>query len=178
MTSEPPPQKVGEATSALQMATRIQVEHGVVLLQLLNEGCVEMTNSWMCNVRRFHSVLPKTFVITDQASYDALTSFDTALNVVLEPYDAPKEMKYGQTAYYNFMLFRTSLIDKFLETEITLWLVESDAVWLKDPTSFLLQTEGDMVTMSDDRPPKKLLQGGFQLLRTNFTKHLWSRLRF
>ena len=164
--------------SILNAAARLHAAHGVVLLQLLNEGYVEMTKSWICNVRRFGDVLPKTlFVTTDRAAYDALTAFDTSLNVVLEPYPAPKSMKYGQTAYYKYMLFRTKLILSILLSNWTLWLTESDAVWLKDPTDLVLGTEGDLVTMSDGRPPRKLLQGGFQLLRpTGATKRLWRRM--
>ena len=166
-------------STTVQYAIRLHAEHGVVLLQLLNESYVEMTKSWICNVRRFGTVLPKTlFVTTDQAAYDALTAFDTTLNVVLEPYIAPKSMKYGQTTYYNYMLFRTKLISTLLDSNLSLWLTESDAVWLKDPTDLVMGTEGDLVTMSDDRPPRKLLQGGFQLLRpTDATKRLWTRMR-
>ena len=165
--------------ATVQRAARLHAEHGVVLIQLLNEGYVEMTKSWVCNVRRFSTVLPKTlFVTTDQAAYDALTAFDPTLHVVLEPYTAPKSMKYGQTTYYNYMLFRTKLISTLLDSNLTLWLTESDAVWLKDPTDLVMGTEGDLVTMSDDRPPRQLLQGGFQLLRpTDATKRLWTRMR-
>jgi FkbM family methyltransferase len=165
--------------TTVQHAARLHAKHNVVVLQLLNEGYVEMTKSWICNVRRFGTVLSMTlFVTTDQVAYDALTAFDTTLHVVLEPYTAPKTMQYGQSTYYNYMLFRTKLITILLDSNLTLWLTESDAVWLKDPTNIVLETEGDMVTMSDDRPPRKLLQGGFQLLRpTDATKRVWTRMR-
>ncbi|KAL7545880.1 hypothetical protein ACHAWF_009239 [Thalassiosira exigua] len=162
----------------LQHAARIQSHHGIVLLQFLNEGFVEMTKSWICNVRRFDVVLPKIlFITSDQAAYNALTAFDVTLNVVLEPYSAPKSMTYGQTEYYRYMLFRTKLISTLLDSNHALWLVESDAVWLEDPTDLVLGTPGDLVTMSD-KPPQKLLQGGFLLLRpTGVTKRLWTRMR-
>ena len=55
-----------------------------------------------------------------QAAYDALTVFDPTLDVVLEPYAAPKSMKYGQTTYHSYMLFRTRLIATLLDSNLTL----------------------------------------------------------
>ena len=111
------------------------------------------------------------------AAYDALTQWDGTLNVIHIDYKAPKDMSYGEYAYYSFMLFRTRMIYYLLVSDITLWLIESDAVWLRDPSEEVLSTEGDMVTMSDGKPPTKILQGGFQLLRpTKPTVHVWSKL--
>ena len=38
------------------------------------------------------------------------------------------------------MLFRTRLIATLLDSNLTLWLTESDAVWLRDPTDQVLGT--------------------------------------
>ena len=156
----------------------IQAQHGFVNVQFLNRGYVEMTKSWICNVQSFPGVLEKTmFIATDQYSYDTLLMFDPELNVVLERYETPKDLKYGQYAYYDFMLFRTKLLLQLLKHDIVVWLTESDAVWLKDPSDVVLHTKGDMVTMSDAPPPEKLLQGGFQLLRpTKPTLSVWTKL--
>jgi len=86
-------------------------------------------------------------------------------------------LTYGQYAYYDFMLFRTKLLLQLLKNDIVIWLTESDAVWLKDPSDVVLNTKGDMVTMSDGPPPQKILQGGFQLLRpTKPTVSVWTKL--
>ena len=164
--------------TVLDKAEEIYKKHGVVLIQLLNQGFLQMTKSWICNVKSFNTVLDKTlFVTTEDVAYDSLVSFDETLHVVLKPYATPAEMSYGQYQYYDYMLFRTRFIVDMLERGITLWLVESDAVWLHDPVALVLNTTGDMVTMSDDGPGKKLLQGGFQLLRhTELTKTVWKKL--
>ena len=158
---------------------RMQQRNGFVNFQFLNEGFIEMTKSWICNVRLFPSeILDKTlFVATDMGAYDALTSFNSSLRVVLEPYATPKDLRYGQYAYYDFMLFRTKLLYRMLKQGITVWLTESDAVWVKDPTEIVLKTNGDMVTASDRLPPAKLYSAGFQLLRpTKPTIKVWGKL--
>ena len=166
------------ASDFVQQAKMIQSLHGFVNIQLLNTGYVDMTKSWICNVRSFPGVLEKTlFITTDQIAHDKLLQFDSSLNVVLELYETPKDLTYGQYAYYDFMLFRTRLLIRLLKEKITVWLTESDAVWLNDPTDIVLNTHGDMVTMSDGKPPAKILQGGFQLLRpTNPTVSVWTKL--
>eukprot|EP00978_Attheya_sp_CCMP212_P038399 scaffold190079_cov49-Attheya_sp.AAC.1 len=108
--------------------------NGVVILQLLNEGYITMTLSWICNVRQFDVLSHTLFVTTDQGAYDALTQFDSKLQVILRPYESKQELDYGQHEYFAYMLFRTRLIVDLLENSVTVWLVESDAVWLQDPT--------------------------------------------
>jgi len=162
----------------VQQGKIMQKKNGFVNIQLLNHGYVEMTKSWICNVRSFPGVLDKImFITTDQNAYDQLVKFDSELNVVLELYETPKDLTYGQYAYYDFMLFRTKLLLQLLKNDIVIWLTESDAVWLKDPSDVVLNTKGDMVTMSDGAPPQKILQGGFQLLRpTKPTVSVWTKL--
>jgi FkbM family methyltransferase len=159
-------------------AKRISEKHGFVMIQLLNEGYINMTRSWICNVYKFEDVLQKVlFIATDEVSFCSLAAFDRNLNVIHVPFGAQKDLAYGQYSYYEFMLFRTKLLHHLLQMKITLWLVESDAVWLEDPTKLVLSTNGDMVTMSDVPPPKKVLQGGFQLLRpTSPTINVWENL--
>ena len=163
----------------LSKASEIQKENGFVMIQLLNEGYAEMTKSWICNVHEFEGVLKSTlFVTTDTASFHQLREFHAGLNIVEISYNTPKEMSYGQYAYYNYMLFRTNLILLLLQNKITVWLTESDATWLSDPTDIILKTKGDYVTMSDFAPPGKMLQGGFQFLRpTPATISVWQKLR-
>ena len=162
-----------------QKVNSIYNQHSVVILHVLNEGFIEITKSWICNVRRYDGVLSKTlFVVTDQAAYQALTTFDKALNVVFEAYSTPKNMAYGDYLYYDYMLFRTKLVLRLLQQNVTLWLVEADAVWLQDPSAMVFRTPGDIVTMDDQASSTfKVIQGGFQLLRpTDATVSAWSRL--
>lgn len=146
----------------------------VVILQLLNEGYVEMTKSWICNVRQFGTVLPRTlFVTTDQPAYDALREFDPTLRVVLKPYAAPKSMEYGEMTYWNYMGFRNDLLITMLSSGEEILLAEADAIWFADPVPAVLATQGDVVFMSDGKPPAKIVQGGFRLFRpTDGTKAL------
>jgi hypothetical protein len=162
----------------LSAARDIFFKHGVVAIQLLNEGYVGMTESWICNVKSFPGVLNRTlFIATDAAAYNALTQWDATLHVVHIDYAAPTDMSYGQYSYFSYMLFRTRLICYLLANGISLWLIEADAVWLRDPSDEVLATKGDMVTMSDWQPPHQQPQGGFQLLNpSNSTLKVWLKL--
>ena len=181
----PPKELVsGMATSGIvvERATSIATAgHGYVIIQLLNEGYIEMAKSWVCNVLyigNFDIIEKILFVATDQASYDALTHFNPSLHVVFYPFNSQKkDLDYGTYEYYSLMLFRTALFDQLLDANLTIWLVESDEVWLADPSNVVLETSGDIVTMSDSKPPKKIVCGGFLLLRpTERTRNIWKRL--
>lgn len=147
-----------------------------VILQFLNEGFLEMTKSWICNIKSISSeLLAKiVFIATDDAAFRAIGAFNPTLTVVYKPYAAPPQMEYGQAAYFNYMLFRTKTIGEFLERNVTIWLTESDSVWVRDPSADVEGAPGELVTMSDRPPPTRALQGGFMLLRpTARVRALW-----
>eukprot|EP00606_Chrysophyceae_sp_TOSAG23-5_P000373 GSChrysophyteH2.ASY1.ANO1.839.1 assembled CDS len=160
------------------IAKSIHDKHHAMSMQLLNEGFVTMTKSWICNVRLMPKVLDMTlFVVTDYAAYDELKAFDDSLHVVLHKYTAEKELMFGQIGYYNFMLFRTGLILNLLKRGVNLWLTESDATWVRDPTKMVTSAKGDIVAMSDSEIGLNGVQGGFLFLRsTDNTKKVWTKL--
>ena len=51
------------------------------------------------------------------------------------------------------MLFRTRLIATLLDSNLTLWLTESDAVWLRDPTDQVLGTSDGEDEIGPPMPP-------------------------
>ena len=162
----------------LETAMKINAKHGVVLLQLLNEGYLEMTKSWICNVKAFRSVVDRTmFITTDMNSYRTLVEFDPDLHVVYKEFTTQKDMSYGRYDYYDYTLLRIRLIMNMLNNNATVWVVESDAVWLADPTSLVLGTKGDIVTANDMPSPATCISAGFMLLRpTAATKSAFKRL--
>ena len=168
----------GSSGSTVSMAQAMNKEHGFVNVQFLNAAYISMTKSWICNVRVFPGVLEKTlFVATDAHTYSQLRSFDSTLHLALEAYNATRPLRYGQYAYYHFILFRTTLVLELLHHGIVVWITESDAVWWQDPTAMVMNTTGDMVAMNDDYEPTKSIQGGFLLLRpTRITLVLWKQL--
>ena len=123
-----------EIHHALEAARQhMQAAYGFVKIQILNEGYVEFTKSWMCNVRTFPDVLAGTlFITTDLFAYHELQELNPQLCVVLELHSSPAELTYGKYACYNFMLFRTALILQILRTGAKLWLTVSDLVWFTD----------------------------------------------
>ena len=154
-------------------------KHGLVFLHLLNEGYVEMTRSWICNVLPFKTVLEKTlFLVTDQNAYEKLKNWKPELNVFLVPYDTPKSMQYGQKVYYQYMQFRTRLYLKLLKAGVKLWIVEADAVWFKDPASFVLnEPDYDLLTGQDGGLGDNIPEAGFLFLNpTPTTVKMWTAL--
>ena len=117
----------------LQRAQQISLQSGYVNLQFFNLGFLNMTKSWICNVRSLPGVLPATlFIASDSKSYSELLELKN-VNVMLDNFNSPTSMKYGETTYYSFTLYRTELILQLLENNISVWSTESDAYWKASP---------------------------------------------
>eukprot|EP00912_Choanoflagellata_sp_UC4_P002168 UC4_evm7s1370 len=164
--------------NALNTISDINSQYGVAIIQVFNDGFIEMTKSWVCNVKRFDKVLDRTvFVATTKTSYQKMKNFNDDLKVVLIPFHATGDLSYGKYSYFDYMLFRSWLIFDLLRSGVTLWIIESDAVWLKNPIDLVLETKGDIVTANNAAPPRKELSGGFLLLRpTELTIKLWAKM--
>jgi hypothetical protein len=160
----------------LQHAKFVSKTHGIVYLQFLDKGFIDMTLSFICNVLPFETVLSKCiFICADTESYNALNKFSSEnlkepLRVVLIQYTPEGKgsaaMKYGDRAYHDMMFFRTGLYYQLLEQGVHLMLIESDVVWHGDPTSVILATQGDIVS-GNDRPvdQPKGISHGFSFFR-------------
>jgi FkbM family methyltransferase len=147
----------------------------MVIMQMINYGFIEITRNWIANINQCCPLIAKQmlYLATDKKVYKALV--DIGVNTRYVPYGNDEKMNYGSIQYYRYMQFRTEFILSLLNNNTIVWLVESDAVWFKDPSSEVLNTPGDVVTMSDVPPPRKMLQGGFQLIRpTPRSIQLWT----
>lgn len=150
---------------------------GFVYLQLVNKAYTNMTLSWICNVERF-SVLDKTvFIATDLVSFQTLSKW--APHVFLRERDQSPDLSYGQAAYYEMISFRSKIVEELLHSEVSVWLVESDSVWLADPLPHLQSVHGmDVVAGQDGTFSDEIPEAGFIFLNATFrTKRLWSDLR-
>eukprot|EP00912_Choanoflagellata_sp_UC4_P002109 UC4_evm6s1341 len=126
----------------------------------------------------FDNVLDRTvFVATSITSFHKIKKFDNNLHAVYIPFDSTDDLSYGEYSYFNYMLKRSWFILDLLKIGVTLWIIESDAVWLQNPINAVLTKKGDIVTANNAIPPRKELSGGFLLLRpTQSTIKVWAKM--
>ena len=161
----------------VQKAKQISLRHGFVNVQVFNRGFLEISKSWICNVRSLKNVLSATlFVVTDSESYTALAQLEN-VNVVLIEFKSPKDMIYGEETYYSFTHFRTDLILKLLKSDINVWSTESDATWFASPWNDMDDTSD--LLLVDNRPERKRHEvsvGMIYLKATTDVISLWENL--
>ena len=161
---------------AREMIDQVFAAAGFVNVQFLSAAFVEMTKSWVCNVRLLDAdVLNKTvFLATDDAAYHGLKAFDPSLNVCRQVFGSVKrsrkEMYYGREEYFSLMLWRSELLMRILERGVSFLLTEADAVWLDSPFDVIgiPRSKHDIVVMDDQmekRRKRKLPNGGFLFLK-------------
>ncbi len=164
----------------MQKAQVMNEKYGFVYFQFINEGYLKMAKSWICNVKDLGNILEKTlFLTTDMTAYLGLKSFNSTLNVYLEVVKTRKSFKFKEKSYVTFMKFRTNIILNFLQHNISLWIIESDAIWYADPCKYIdIYSEWyDMVCMPAAGFNGRTAAGGFILLKpTTLTLQLWKSL--
>lgn len=162
--------KLNFHSDIITKAREIQLTHGMLVLQILNEGYLEMTKSWICNVKSFPGAINHVlFVATDQISYNTLKEFDPTLTIYLVNVNAVKNMEYGQKIYFKYMLWRAKFLETLLLNDITILLTEADQFWFKNVVDDIKQRvsfEIDFLTLNDFcSSEKKLVNNGFRLIR-------------
>jgi UDP-arabinose 4-epimerase len=155
-------------------AKEIHSMYGMVVLQILNEGYIEMTKSWICNVKMFPGAISHVmFITTDEISYKAIKKFDPSLNVYYVDVKAIKTMEYGQKVYWEYMLWRAKFLEKLLQSDVTILLTEADQFWFKNVVEDIkqrLSSKFDFMCLNDQCSTNtQLVNGGFQLLRSSQT---------
>lgn len=171
-------------TTALVETARKTMKEGMFFMQLLNEGFVEMTKSWICNVNALPNVLDRTlFICTDQAAFDQLVEFQKTsgvqLHLHLQKHHAPAAMHYGQMQYYLFILFRAHLLNALLQAGVGVFLVEADAAWFGDVVHYLLHEldpKLDVVCMHNGISGRSLNGGFLWFKHTPYTKEVIAKL--
>lgn len=127
-----------------------QFNLGFVFLQLVNTAYLEMVLNWVCHAP--DGVLEQTiFFATDITMELALRQYKHRIipHVFLHEYDSPS-LTYGQRDYYYFMAFRLELMEKILESGISIWLVESDSTWFQNPARMIGEFQNmDIITGQD-----------------------------
>ncbi|XP_070552142.1 uncharacterized protein [Ptychodera flava] len=158
----------------ISLSKNIAETYGFATLQFLNRGYLNITKSWICNVKCM-GVLPKVlFIATDQNALDGLSKFNTKAQVVLLPFQTIFKLSFGFVAYYQFILLRSWIVLILLQRDIPLTLIESDAVWFEDVLPTIKSLSGyDLVSMSNT-VSEKGISGGFLYLNTTHTsKMVW-----
>lgn len=155
----------------------------MVSLSVINSKFLELTKSWLCNVKEAGFVPPNIYWVTlDEESKRALDASGTGRTVDISDALSAENMDavnilYGQPAYWKLMLMRTRLIRDLLDRGIDVFLFETDQVWLQDPFKYMkreLNAGSDMVGTLDSQHN---VAGNTILLRSVMsTRRMWSEV--
>lgn len=155
-----------------------------ITLVVVTKPYIDLTLSWICNVRE-GGFSPKglLFLTTDKSTYEVLKRIPDSKTILVRSLNGgtvTTGTEYKTPGYWRLMLDRTMLISSLLNRDIDLFLVETDAVWLKDPMSIIgNQTENDskpdiLGIMQSD----KNINGGFLFIHsTEGTKALYQEIK-
>ncbi|KAK0396028.1 hypothetical protein QR680_001533 [Steinernema hermaphroditum] len=115
-------------------------------ITLINAAYQNLTLNWMCNVGYFKksNILNRTIVVSmDEKTCDVIRRhWDEVSCIYLEVENGyNKALDWGKRNYVNLLNARVKLMRELVEMEIPYVLFETDAVWLRDPTSLFAKSD-------------------------------------
>lgn len=149
----------------INIADQIKTNAGVILLAMVNDAFITMTNSWLCNVKPFGIHKHVLFITTDKNSQKMIKYYwpDVAA-VYIATLDIHGDQEYSKVGYVKMMHLRTQIIRVLLEHGFTLLLFETDCLWIENPLPDIKNHANNSDIVVAKPTHKHGYLGGFQLL--------------
>lgn len=152
-----------------------------VAITIVDSAFLELTLSWLCNVRTAGFLPPNIVWLTlDDSVRRTLDDTDVGVTVDLSAAlwgTQRTEILYGHRTYWHLMLIRTRLISELLNRGVDVFLFETDQVWLQDPLRYMqreIDLGADMVGTLDTQHN---IAGNTLFLRSVLaTRKMWSEV--
>eukprot|EP01084_Bolivina_argentea_P292499 502858_1 len=125
----------------ISVASEIHQKYGMVVFQVIDNNFIEMTKSWLCNIRQvsIKVLLRLIIVVTDINTYKQLKTFSNDNNISFKLLLINNSLynnnyQYGDYEYFQMILFRLHLQNSLLQNNITVFTTESDSIWFETET--------------------------------------------
>ncbi|EGT54515.1 hypothetical protein CAEBREN_03705 [Caenorhabditis brenneri] len=107
-----------------------------IYVAIINNAHERMTLNWICNTATMDNVHNRTIIISmDSATCSAIRSqWDETIKCIsLEIENYKTGYDWGKQQYINILTFRANVMEVLSSNDIPYVLIETDAVWFKDP---------------------------------------------
>lgn len=143
-----------------------------VSLTILNSAFLETAKSWLCNVDAGGFRPPGiVWIATDEESFVQLSEIQNTHAIYISDIQGAKNgAAFGNPSYWLLMLERTNLLLDVLRHGCSIFLFETDQVWLRDPMPII-----NRVLMSEENIDLigtldfKEIAGNFLIFRPSLT---------
>lgn len=173
----------------LREARQIADQQGFVGVCVVNNGFVNLTKSWLCNVAPFDSHPYVLLVATDRQAFDELAKFRRLRQMKfvlalhrIDDRTLATSLAITQRSYWQWLVFRVDLLRTLIEHSIDVLLFETDAVWFKCAFEIWRKERRASTAIVDisgvaDGSAARQMGFGFLRIRANErTKTLWNTL--
>eukprot|EP01047_Picozoa_sp_COSAG01_P056456 COSAG01_NODE_6404_length_3685_cov_14.157278_4_plen_386_part_00 len=162
---------LAQYAAPVAFAKQVTKKHGFAYLVFLNAAYLDITESWVCNVKALGNVLPNTaFVCGDANTTKALLDFDPSLHAFTHSYAQKGGVTYGTYEYFRLTVERLLVQNAMIQQGVSIMVVEADAAWLPRAADMqakineLLQTHE--ILSANDGEKAKQISAGFLAIRS------------
>lgn len=148
--------------------------HGnTVSFTIVNSIFISIAKSWICNVDVGHFRPPGiVWITTDDESYEEMKQIPDSYAVRANELEGAKNgTNFGSFGYWLLMLERTTLVRDILNQGCTVFLFETDQVWLRDPLPYihrLLDSEQE-IDLIGTLDAGRAIGGNFLIIKPTIT---------
>lgn len=143
--------------------------NNVISFTVVNQAYIETAHSWICNVDVGGFRPPGiVWITTDDAAYAAMKRVSNSFAIRTDELKGGvKGTAYGSPGYWLLMLERAILVRDILKQGCSVFLFETDQVWLRNPLPFVkrLVESGENVDLVGTFDAGREIGGNFLFLR-------------
>ncbi|XP_052057690.1 uncharacterized protein LOC127698327 [Mytilus californianus] len=169
-----------DSNVALVLKATLQINDRPVLITLVNDGYLNMVESWVCNTKHMGFHKQVIMITTSANATEKIKALSPHITVVVLNVDKSmnEHQVYSHVGYVKIMILRTQIQLALLQNDIELYSFECDSVFLANPLPTLRghSEKHDIVFISNYKSPKAINGGFLYLFPTPATKATFEQL--
>ena len=165
----------------IRSARKIMEKNSFVYLLFLNEGFIEHTMNWICNIE---SVAPEIlestmFVSADFSTTRALLHFRNMLHTFTKPSAWTEAAPFGTFNYYRIVTERLEVENVLVQAGVNIQIIEADHIWSRSLNEKLGQLMQEHMIVAGDETSftgqdlKKICGGFYGIASTAQTRRVF-----
>lgn len=129
-------------SSLLSLAGKMQSAHGFVYLLFTNKGFVEMTKSWLCNMKKLNVSIGTNFIIVGDGedTVRELSTFKPEGHYFIYRSLHKDDANFGTYNYYHIVLERMLIENRIIQADVNIMIIEPDQIWTRDVSPLIRST--------------------------------------
>ena len=162
----------------LKAVRKIAVTGNVILVAFINNAYLPFAYSWLCNTKDMDVHDKLLIIASDSETEKGLKKNRPDIATLsINGFEMKGNQVYSHVGYVRIGIKRTQILNIILQTDIGIFLLEFDCLWVKNPVPELTQfVNHDLVITPVAKAPTQFAIGFYYMAPTTRMMKLWQEL--